>query len=126
MPGIGKEAVYAGAKVVADSLHSEIAELKSVTKEEREGLLEGLGIAKIENRNGEISTSVSWSGYNSFVTKKYPKGHPNIMIARSVNRGTSWRNADPFVRRAVRKCKEKANKAMEEVINKRLVRIAGK
>ena len=74
--------------------------------------MEGLGVARMKDDGGVISTRVDFDGYNRMKSKKYPNGHPNSMIARAINSGTSKRPKNPFMKRAASKAKAKANAAM--------------
>lgn len=131
-PHICGQAVYEGAKVVADAVDAAAASLpvaeqnvytktgekvKGVTPRQKAGLRSsknggGLGIAKMKNDGGFFNVSVGYHGYNREVTKAYPNGQPNAMIARSVNSGTYFRQKDPFFDRAIRKSKPAAEAAM--------------
>ena len=122
--GLCKRALYDGAAVLANAVRDEISALPTsdrdakkgdpqpVLEYEKDGLLDGLGIAKMKDDHGVISTRVDFDGYNRLKSKKYPSGHPNSMIARSINSGTSKRKKNPFMSRAVAKAKAKANAAM--------------
>jgi hypothetical protein len=122
--GLIKRAVYDGAAEVAKAVEAEIRALtendgfqvrlpiRGVSKEQKRGLLEGMGFAKMENENGFINTKLGFDGYNEVKTKQFPKGQPNAMIARSINSGSSTRKKDPFMNRAVKAAKEKAENAM--------------
>lgn len=119
-----KRAVYDGAAVVAKEVKSEISGLSATDRNpsegeeltllsyEKEGLLNGLGLSEMKNENGFINTKLGFSGYNRLRSKTYPKGHPNVMIARAINSGTSIRRKNPFMTRAIRQAKEKAEAAM--------------
>lgn len=61
------------------------------------GLIESFGIAKMHAGNNGYNVKCGFDGYNDIITKKYPKGQPNVMIARSVNKGTSFMVAQPFM-----------------------------
>lgn len=133
--GLCKRAVYDGAAVMAKAVQAEIQGLSvtdrnppkgeplTVLSYERDGLLEGLGIAKIRNDNGYISTKVGFDGYNRLRSKKYPNGHPNQMIARSIESGSSVRVKNPFISRAVRAAKARAEAAMAERFNQDIEQI---
>lgn len=119
--GLCKRALYDGAAVLADSVRSEIESLpttdrnedpKGILEYEKQGLLEGLGIAKMKEAEGVVSTRVDFDGYNRLRSKNYPNGHPNALIARAINSGTSKRPKNPFMTRAVKKAKAKAEAAM--------------
>ena len=140
---IGKEAVYVGAGIVADAIRNEIytlpvgegeisglppkakegQKIAVISKRQRADLLESLGIAKIENRKGYIQTKVGFDGYGSVKTKKWPNGLPNVILARSINSGTSFMEKNPFARRAVSKSKNTAEKAMGNKVNEEIKKI---
>ena len=122
-----KKAVFEGAKVVADAIRSEIEALpedrenfhatpdyktSGISKRQKEGLLNGFGISKIENDGGVVNCKVGFEGYNDVETDAYPHGQPNPLIARSVISGTSFRQKNPFVARAVKRVKAQAEAAM--------------
>lgn len=113
-------AVYEGAKIVTDEIRRGIEALpvgKKPTKGEildyqKEGMLQGLDIAKAQRTDDEVNVLIGMGGYNSH-------GEANSKIQRSVEAGTSWgRKPTPFVRKAVNKTKEPAQKAMAEALEK--------
>ena len=53
-------------------------------------------------------------------TNKYPGGQPNSVIARSVVAGTTFRQKNDFVGRAIRKSEADANQKMIETWDKYL------
>lgn len=119
--GLCKRALYDGAGVVADAVRDEVQALpttdvngvpQDTLSYEKDGLLAGLGIAKMKPNANGVSTRVDFDGYNRLKSKAYPGGHSNSMIARAINSGTSRRPKNPFMARAVRKSRDKAQKAM--------------
>ena len=126
--GLAGRAIYEGAKIVADQIRSNIQSLpvqsgpvkgrRDQYQDEVDGMLAGLGIAKKRVDGGYINVKIGMDGYNSRVTEKYPKGHPNAMIARSINIGTTFMNRHPFINSAVRSTKAQAEEKMKEVIEK--------
>ena len=82
-----------------------------ITRREKEQLLKHLGISRMEEKNGAIYNSISFDGYTDIKTKKYPNGIPAVLIARSINSGSSVRQKKPFVRSAKSAAKGKAIKA---------------
>lgn len=127
------QAIYAGAKEVADAVKASIQNLpiderrvkngemlNGVSQAQRAGLIDGFGIAKLENDNGYVHVKLGFSGYNMVKTKQYPAGQPNSVIARSVNSGTSFRQRIPFVDDAVRQHKDAAEKAMIKTFDETL------
>lgn len=123
-PEIIGAGVYAMADVVADQMRKNIKQLPAVKNEaniatyrkgysklsepEKEGLLEGFGISKLQNDDGFINVKLGFDGYNSVKTKKYPKGQPNALIAQITDSGSSYREKTPFVDDAVKKSKKAA------------------
>jgi len=120
-------AIYKGADIVTDAVRANIQKLpKSVcTDVQRKGLLDGLGIASMRQDGGEYNVKVGFDGYNGHITKKYPKGHANSMIARAIESGTSFSPKHPYIAPAVRATKEQAEKAMADEINKELTKKMG-
>lgn len=137
-PEIIGAGVYAMADVVANQMRENIKQLPAVKNEaniatyrkgysklsepEKEGLLEGFGISKLQNEDGYMNVKLGFDGYNSVKTKKYPKGQPNALIARITDSGSSYREKTPFVDDAVKKSKkaalQKGRAAIDEKIPK--------
>lgn len=113
-------AIYKGADIVADAIKANIQSLPSsaCTDVEKAGLLNGFGIARMQDEGGYFNVKAGFDGYNDDVTKKWPHGKPNSMIARSIEGGTSWKAKYPFIAPAVRSSKDAAEKAMAEEIDK--------
>ena len=121
-----KSALFDGAAVVADTMRAEIEALpvgnehgspehpiNTVTKVQKSGLLDGLGIATMKRNDFGWDTSVGFDGYNNVLTENFPSGQPNAMIAAAVEGGTSFRARNAFITRALRKCRAKAQAAMK-------------
>ena len=146
-PQICGKAVYEGAKIVADAAAESAASLKvtnaqwggsyngrdqgmqtGITAAQKKGLMSsksggGMGLSKMQNDNGFYHVKLGYSGYNSQITKKYPKGQPNAMIARSLESGTSFRKKDPFISRAVRRSRAQAEQKMAQVVDEETAKI---
>ena len=133
-------AVYAGAAVVADAIKQSTLGLDRVTDAEalasyqagtptkisvtqKIGLVKSLGITKIRNKYGVISAKVGFDGYNDVKTKKFPKGQPNVLVARGVESGSSAKLKSPFVRPAVNRVRSKAEAAMAEAADQEIQKI---
>lgn len=124
-------AIKKGGGVVADAVRAEINALpintgakkrggemiKGVTTLQKAGLQDSLGVAPPRDDGDFRNVKVGFDGYNQSRTKAYPNGQPNVVIARSVEHGTSFRSPNPFMSRAVRKSKEKATKTMSDEID---------
>ena len=132
--------IYAGADIVADAIREGVKSLPTVennahgtqsapilgvTEEQKAGLLDGFGIAPMIRENGYYNVKLGFDGYNGVKTRAYPLGQPNSMIARSINSGTSFRQKIPFVDRAVKSAKNKAEKAMAEKFDEQLRKETG-
>lgn len=119
--------IYEGAKIVADAISAEIDALPTVdprsrgtesrkldglTSLQKKGLADGFGITPMRNEGGYYNVKLGFDGYNQVKTKKYPSGQPNVMIARSINSGTSFRAKNAFVDRAVRSSRKQAEEVM--------------
>lgn len=138
MPGILGDAIYAAADIVADEIRKNISGIPvqagkrkarekstGISAPAKGGMLSSLGIAKMQNDGGVYNVKIGFDGYNSVKTKKYPQGQPNAMIARSVEGGTSFRAAHPFVELAVRKTRKAAQQAMERILDEKTKKIMG-
>lgn len=141
--GLAKRAIYEGAKVVVQEVKSQIEGIPEdtfrhltngdrfeyVTDREKKGLLEGLGITKMEGDPIKgWNAKIGFDGYaeGTMKSKRYPKGRPNAMLARALETGTTVNAKYPFMRRAINRSREKAIQAMERQINEDIMSIAGK
>lgn len=136
---VAGRAIYQGAKIIADQIRKNIEALptsdesegstaekskrREPTQKEKDGLLAGLGIATMRNENGTYNVKVGMDGYNTDVTKKYPKGKPNAMVARSIESGTSFTVRHPFISTAIRDKKAAAEQAMADEVDKQVEQI---
>lgn len=135
-----RRAVYAAAGLVAGEIAAGIRGLRItpekqalanarkgepsyVTPEQKAGLAESFGIAAFRDDQGFVNTKLGFDGYNSVKTKKYPKGQPNAMIARSCERGSTGMIAQPFINKAVSRAKKKAETVMEQVLDEEIKKI---
>lgn len=125
------QCVYEGAKIVADQMRAQIQGIpvseeyvpngkkrSGASKDEKDGLLAGFGIAKMSNDNGFLNVKPGFSGKNA-------DGTANATVARAINSGTSFRQAYPFVSRAVSASRGPAEKAIEKKLTDELQKIFG-
>lgn len=126
------KAVYDGAGLVADAYREAAQGIPTVrliyvhestgwqkygiTPEQKEGILKGIGVAHFRYDTGEVQTKVGVDGYNSVVTPRWPKGQPNVMIARALTNGNSFLRAYDFVGKAKRNVEVKAEAKMKETL----------
>lgn len=118
--------IYEGAKIVTDAIHDEIAKLPEsvATPVQKQGLIDGLGIAKMRTTMMSADVKVGMDGYNAHVTKKFPNGHPNALVARSIISGTSWHpGKNDFVGRAVNRSRSQAENIMKKTCDDEIAKI---
>ena len=134
---VQKQAVYAGMAVIRDEVVRQIEALPEqrgylpkdklprdvITPREKEQLLKHIGIAQMDNKDGTVSTRISFDGYTNIVTKKYKKGLPAILVARSINSGSIVRIKHPFMRNPRASSKDKALAAAEEAARNALAKL---
>ncbi len=133
-----KKALDAAAAIVTDKVRENIKALpeerfrylrhgdtfEGVTKTGKQDLLDSLGFTPVAvDKKGNTNIKVGFDGYGKFPSKKYPKGLPNQLLARSIESGSSVRKKIPFVRKAVRATKQAALQAMEKVIDEETKKI---
>lgn len=131
-PTIAGHVIYEGAAVVADQIKTEINALPvsdrgsstTITPEQKKGLADGFGISKMRDENGNFNVKLGFDGYNTKITKSYPKGQPNAMIARSVISGTSWFRKNDFIEKAVKASRAKALEAMKTEVDKQYKKLS--
>lgn len=134
---IGK-AIYAGAGIVADAIKSSIQSLPivrgygtdsnplpgGVTSAQKAGLIDGLGISRMQDDAGYLNVKIGFDGHNNTRTEKYPQGQPNQLVARGVESGTSWKQKKPFVRPAVTKSRKQAENTMAKIIDEEIEKLS--
>lgn len=134
---IGK-AVYAGAGIVADAIKENIKSLPivrgygtednplpgGVTAPQKAGLIDGLGIAPMQNDMGYLNVKIGFDGYNATKTEKYPQGQPNQLVARGVESGTSWKKKKPFIRPAVNSSRNRAEAEMARILDEEIKKVS--
>ena len=134
-----KRGVYAGADIVADAVTKAIQniptqegpngqpkfakkgeKLTGLSSRQKKDLANGVGLADMKVELGYVNTKLGFNGYGSQPTKKYPKGVPNILLMRSVEKGTYFRKKNPVVRTTVNRVKSQAEKAMADEVEKEI------
>lgn len=125
---VGK-AIYEGAEVVADHTKAALENLPvdnrtnveyrtSINEKQKRGLIESFGIASARYDGNFYNVKTGFDGYNEIVTNRWPQGQPNMVIARSLESGTSFMRKNPVVSRATRESKDACIKAMEKSLKK--------
>lgn len=129
-----KMGLYEGAKIVADQLKKNINSLpvdtprwlKSgdeysvIVAQDKKDLADSMGIMEFERNEDGVRTVIGFAGYGRHRTKKYSKGLPMVMIARSIESGSSVRRKHPFVRPAVNATRARARAKIVAVTEEEL------
>ena len=130
-------AIYGAAEIVADEIRDQLRkvptdeswggpdhETKGPRKAQKQGLYESLGIASLQqDRNGLLNVKIGFDGYNKLKSKRWPKGQPNQMVARSVERGTVYMKGHKFVKKAMSRTRKRALDFMKESVDKSIEEI---
>lgn len=133
-PAIGK-AIYNGAGWVADCIREAVLMLPvdrrwyvkgqrdGIHPDQKEGLLDGLGISKIRNDNGYKNVKIGFDGYNKIRTERWPNGQPNVLVARATESGTSFLPKYGTISQTVRESKKECERIMRETIDEEIQNI---
>lgn len=133
------KAIFSAAELVADATNAALRNLpvdhgqtksknnhhvrRDLTTYEKQGLLDSFGISREQNDNGYINVKIGVDGYNGHVTKKQPKGAPNVAVARSLEKGTSFMRRNPVFSKTARAKKAEAERVMQETLDKEINKI---
>ena len=133
---VGAQALYAGANILADQIRRNLEAVPTipntsayeeytngVPEEQKQALLDSFGITQIRDDDGYLNLKMGFDGYNHIKTRKYPKGQPNVMIAASVESGSSVQRKYPFVRPAIKQKEKECIDAIAAVIDKETAQI---
>lgn len=129
--------VYEGAGAAADALKNTISAVPAkkgswefykktivgLSETQKRGLIDGVGIASIESKNGSVNTKVGFAGYNDHITKHYPKGQPNALVARSLESGSSIGAKNPIVRPTAKRVARIVEKKMADKVKKEIEKV---
>lgn len=127
--GILKMGIYNGADIIADTVRASIEalpidhgkateerKLNGINEIQKRGLLDNFGISPMDDKGGFINVKIGFSGYNDIKTKQFPKGQPNVLVARSIESGSSVSQKTPFVRPALNRSKKQAIEAVQQTV----------
>ena len=121
-----KRSAWEGARIVMDAVKAEANSIPVITKGQKSEVLTGLsaaqkedaiaslGISRFREDGNFINVKSGSDGYNRITTKTWPNGQPNAMIIRSLETGTSFLKAYPFISRATSKARSKCIEAMRK------------
>ena len=129
-------AIYGAADIVADEIRSQLSAVptdegygtssdptKGPRAAQKRALLDALGIASMQERDGMYDVKIGFDGYNGIKTRRWPNGQPNQMVARSVERGTSWMQAHAFVKKALAATRRRALEFMRHSVDETIEKI---
>ena len=129
-------AIYQGAGVVMSAIQSAVDGITTDNRFgtpdnptvgpstlQKIGLKYGLGIAKMRNDGGFRNVKIGFDGYNNVKTKTWPQGQPNVLVARSIESGTSWMSKQPFLRPAEQGSRAQCEEAMRKVVDEKIKQI---
>lgn len=133
------KAVYDGSAVAADEIKSELVHLPTAggtgsqehpligpNPVQKHFLVDAMGVSPIKETDGFVHTRIGFDGYNPIKTKHWPQGQPNAMIAVNVERGTSFMFPNPFMKRAMQRCKTKVLGVMGTTVDAEIKKIMDK
>ena len=135
--------IYPGGKLVANAVKKAIEGIHTddhlfkfaaehdrmragPTKREKAWIAKSFGIAEIRRNVSGWNVKLGFDGYSDIPTTnpKIKMGVlPNALIARSVNSGTSFMAAQPFMDITVRQNTKACEKAIEEQFDKEIAKI---
>lgn len=131
------DAIYGAAGIVADEIRASMEQVPTdegygttsnptagPKKAQLLGLEQGLGIASMQDDGtGYLHVKIGFDGYNEILSRRWPNGQPNQMVARSIESGTSWMQKNPFVRRAVTATRKRAIEYMKRSVDEGIEKI---
>ena len=127
--------IHPGARLMANAVKKAMKDIpvddgshhhgkrRGISTIQKEDLDKSFGIAKIRKTRHGWDVKLGFDGYNRIVTKKYPKGQPNAMIARSINSGTSFMRSYPFMDMTVEANEEATVQKISDQFDKELDKI---
>ena len=129
-------ALYGGADILADAVRSALEEVPTDTgygtpdhpldgpnPAQKAALLDSFGVTPMWDDMGVLDIKVGFEGYNGIRTKRWPKGQPNAMVARSIERGTSFMAAHPVIKKAVASVRKRVLVTMQKSLEMSLDKI---
>lgn len=122
-------AIYEGAELAADEIkealkqlpvdnRGKVAQRRSINQIQKDGLIEGYGITPMRDESGRLNVKIGFDGYNNFLTFKFPYGQPNVMIARSLESGTSFMPKNRVISRTANRVKNDVIDRMQKSLDK--------
>lgn len=135
---INNMALYDAAGAVADELNSALKSLPTreesewgtankklygATESEKQQLIESLGVASFKKSSNSTDTSIGFTGYINTPSTRFGDMIPAGMLMQCIEYGTSFRQGTHTLTAATKRCKSKAEKAIEDRIDKEVNKI---
>lgn len=129
---IASAALYAGAGLMADKVRSAVDSQqtehdrkhkgKALLPYEKEALQDGLMIEKFvqDKARDYTQTAITFHGRTNHRTENYPDGVPTILLARAINKGTTFRSANRFFHNTVNRTRTEAEHLMVETAEREM------
>lgn len=134
--------IYPGGRVMSSAIQASMQTIKTddsywknarkygrkikPSSRQLKALIESYGIAKIRKNKFGYNVKCGFDGYNDIVSERWPNGQPNAMIARSINKGTSFMEAQPFMDTAVSSAEGATVEAMKNQFDHEIEKIWNK
>lgn len=127
-------AIYGGARIMANAVKHNLYSLpvdnrkKTTTRTsinyiQKMGLIESFGIAPLRQDGDFLNVKLGFDGYNDFITYNFPTGQPNVMIARSLESGTSFMPKNPIISKTIKQFRNACIEEMQNELNKHYERV---
>lgn len=128
---INAMALYDAAHIVADEIEAAVQalpvredkewgtekhKLYGATKEEKEQLIEQLGIARFRKSPNTQNTSVGWTGYVWTPSTRFADHIPSGMLMQCIEYGTDFRRGTHTITAAMKRARSRAEQAIQNRI----------
>lgn len=134
-----KKSIYKSAGFVADNMKAAVNSLPiqegtnglpaygtedeplyGISRKQKGDLMDAFGISAFKTQNGYLNVKLGFDGYGSVPTRRYPQGLPNVLLARAITTGTTFRKKNPAIRNAVTKSRKQAVEIMNRELEKNI------
>lgn len=135
---INSMALYDAADVVADEMKAALEglpvrgdeefgtskfKLYGATEDEKRQLINSFGISRFREGEGSKDTSIGFHGYVTTPSSRFADQVPAGMLMQCIEYGTAFRQGTHTLTAAMKSCKAKAEKAIQERINKEIKKL---
>lgn len=93
---------------------------KYLNHNQKLGLQNSIGVWKMQRSDGKWTVRIGFANYNNLTSKKYLNGQPNLLIARSIEKGTKYNARNDFVGKARKLAQDPAVKAFGKELQEQL------